>query len=714
MWLKTDRWLGLALLSATVLLALACGQVIGQDVQPPGRTFSDADKALPQSVGPAGERTPGKIGISAAFDPAPAERPVADLKPPGDLPPSTGVSPSPHTIPAGTEPPRSDPPSTMEMVPLATPPAETNSTSAPAGEEPLKPIPDPLDAQPVEIEAASFKGVTPGVTTLEEVTNTWGAAKEISKQGNRLAHLYAVEPFDRVEVTFFDEKVASVVIRFHRAFPAGAVAEQLELTDVRPVLVSNDLGEILGQVYPERGVLFSFEPSDKPGTASMKVPQIILEPVTAEPFVLRAETNLDTHYQASRNDLEQALELQPGNARAHWLLSRVLMATDEFDKAVTSIGRSVQIEPGNAKYRVTRAQILGQVGQLAEAIRDAEKAVQTSQKRPHVKARALCLIGDLTASGATPDYKRAIQFHMEAIKVAMPLAADRHPALRLAAKEVLINSHLGAAHDIAWGNWKEKEKAVERWLSRASTFAEDLIESDGGNPEHRFRVSTRALAACVGVRGKMDPGIWTKAALKIGEELIATTDDPVRKAQYQWDLGMALYDALQIYQMRNEHDQALKHGEWAIEYLEKSNRQDRLGTTSYQLGRLYFRLGAIHAVRDNNHRVAITWFDRALPLLKKPIPKEAFSDLGRHGETFVSMGVSYWESGRRDRAVELTRIGIDLMQQAVKQGSLDESALAIPYSNLASMQRQLGHDEEADRFENMAEKIDAAKASRLK
>ncbi len=45
------------------------------------------------------------------------------------------------------------------------------------------------------------------------------------------------------------------------------------------------------------------------------------------------------------------------------------------------------------------------------------------------------------------------------------------------------------------------------------------------------------------------------------------------------------------------------------------------------------------------------------------------------------------------------------MQRAVKQGSLDESALAVPYNNLSSMLRQLGVDDEADRFEQLAEKI---------
>jgi tetratricopeptide (TPR) repeat protein len=311
----------------------------------------------------------------------------------------------------------------------------------------------------------------------------------------------------------------------------------------------------------------------------------------------------------------------------------------------------------------------------------------------------------LAASGPKPDYGKAIQYHMQAVKAADALAADRHPAIRVAAKEVLLDAHLGAAHDIAWGTWKEKEKAVAKWLSLAEGFAQDLVQNEGSSEEHRFRVYTRALAACVRMGGSLDPAKWAELAVRTGEQLIATCDDPLRKSQLQWDLGMALYDALQIYQTRNDHDTALKYGEWAVEYLERSDRQEQSPKNSYLLGRLYFRLGAVYAIRDQNHRVAITWFDKAVPLLEKPTPGTSFKDPGRHGETFVSMGVSYWESGQRERAVALTQRGIKLMNEAVKQGSLEESALAVPYENLASMHRRLGSDEKAERFEEMATKI---------
>jgi hypothetical protein len=42
------------------------------------------------------------------------------------------------------------------------------------------------------------------------------------------------------------------------------------------------------------------------------------------------------------------------------------------------------------------------------------------------------------------------------------------------------------------------------------------------------------------------------------------------------------------------------------------------------------------------------------------------------------------------------------MEQAAKQGSIDKSALVVPYNNLAAMHRQLGSNEMADRFQEMA------------
>ena len=569
---------------------------------------------------------------------------------------------------------------------------------APSGDAPLRPIPEGAPAGPVEIQTASFNKITPGVSTLEDVQKSWGPAKQVGNRGGMVVHLYKIEPFEHVEAFFVQGKVASIVIRLNRAFPADGVAQQLALANIRPVLVSNAMGEILGQSYPERGVLFSFEPAPAPGKVSMKVAQIILEPVTAEPFLLRAETNLDSQPEASLRDLDQALKLSPQNTRAHWLRAKLLVFRGEPDKAAADADEAVRLAPQDAQYRVTRAQILGQLGRFPEAIQEAERAIAGSGQRAHVKARAQCLLGDLLGSGVQPDFKRAIQYHTLAIKTATELKSSPHPAVRVPAKEVLLDAHLGAAHDIAGGNWNQKDTAVRTWLQRAAALADDLIEKEGGTVEQRFRVAARALAACVGVQGKLDPTEWTEKVLQTGQELIAAVGNTPQRQQVQWEIGMALYDAVQVYQMRSQRDQAAKYGQRAVEFLEAGRASKDNPMEAYLLGRLYFRLGSIQAIGQHEHKAAVAWFDKAVPVLQQAADRLPAMELGRLGETFVSMGVSYWETGQKEGAIKLTQQGVEVMEKAAAGGGLQQSALDVPYTNLATMHRQLGQDALAEKY----------------
>ena len=695
MYIQPRPCLGV-IVSSTALLALCCQLVHAQQA-------STADKAADHSTGV-------RLIDATPETAAPGDAPSQVRETSADKAGEPTLAPTRTADNGGGLQPVEASKSDLQPAP-SDKAADTASPDAaaakPAGDEKtqakLDPVPDAQPAGPVALEATSFHGVTPGVSTVEEMAKVWGAPKEIHKQGKTSLQLYAVEPFHRVEASCAGGKVTSIVIRFDKGFPANVVAQQLELAKIQPVLVSNELGEILGEAYPERGVLFSFEPSVSAGKTSMKVTHIILEAISAEPFVLRAETNLDTRPDFSLRDLDQAVQLQPGNARAHWLRGRVLASFGEYDKAAVAIAAATRLAPQDAHYRATGAQVLAQAGLLKDAAIEAEKAIELSGQLPHVKARALCLLGDIAASGARPDYGRAMKYHMQAVELADPLAANRHPAIRIAAKEVLLDAHLGAAHDIAWGIWREKDKAVEVWLGKASAFADDLINNEAGSPEFRFRVGTHALTACVGLRGKLDPAPWSGLALDSGKALIAAANNPARQARLQWDLGMALYDTLQLCQMRGEQDEALKHGETAAEYLEKGSQPPLSADNAYLLGRLYFRLGAIHAIRDKNHRLAVAWFDKALPLLEKPLPAQT-ADPGQYGESFVSMGVSYWETAQREKAIELTTHGVTLIEQAVGQGLTAKSALNVPYGNLAKMHRELGENDKANHFDQMATK----------
>ena len=270
------------------------GQSVTDDQSPPKRLrptqvhFADGS-AMPADEGP---------GILTAVPPAtPTPAPRQSANPDGLNAAEPGALPPPPAPPS---------------MGSATAEKSENTNSG----APLVPVPDSKYLGPAEIEVTSFHGITPAVSTRADVEKTWGKPKDSRKLETGLMQLYSVDPFPRVEVAYSgNNKVASLVIRFERGFPSAQVAEQLELTKVQPVLVSNELGEVLGQSYPERGVLFSFEPATDPSKALKKVTHIVLEPITAEPFVLRAETNIDIRPEFSLHDSEQAIKLQPGNAR---------------------------------------------------------------------------------------------------------------------------------------------------------------------------------------------------------------------------------------------------------------------------------------------------------------------------------------------------------------------------------------------------------------
>jgi len=595
------------------------------------------------------------------------------------------------------------------LAPVESAPAQTTAPTPPIGNggAPLSPVPDTKYLGPAEIEVTSFHSITPGTSTRADVEKQWGKPKQTKNTDSGVAQWYAVDPFPRVEVFYAGDKVTSLIIRFDRGFPASQVAEQLdqlELTKVQPVLVLNELGEVLGQAYPERGVMFAFEPATDPSKALKKVTHIVLEAITAEPFVLRAETNIDSRPEFSLHDVDQAIKLQPNNARSHWLRSRALTALGQHEPAAAAAAEAVRLEPADARYQVTKVQTLAQAGNIAAAIPEAEKAIAMSEQRPHVKARAICLLGDLYAAGPKPDYHQALKLHTQALQAAGTLISDRHPAIRIAAKEVALDAHLGALQDIAWGPWKEKDRAADNWIVKANEIALDLVKTEEGTDEYLFRVAAKSLTADIGLQGKLDPDRWAKEVVRSGEVLIAAAPEPGRKAELQWQISKALYDAVQVYQMRGNPDEALRQGELAIGYMEKSGRGSKSPSAAYVQGRAYFRIGAIWANNRNDHRTAVIWFEKAVPLLGKQPPEEAMPDLARLGDSFVSMGVSYWQAGYQKKAVALTEHGANLIEEAIRRNGGNRSLLATPYTNLATMHRELGDGAAAAHMQEMAQK----------
>jgi tetratricopeptide (TPR) repeat protein len=174
-----------------------------------------------------------------------------------------------------------------------------------------------------------------------------------------------------------------------------------------------------------------------------------------------------------------------------------------------------------------------------------------------------------------------------------------------------------------------------------------------------------------------------------------------------------LLDAVQIEHARGEFDVAMQYANNALTLLgENVGYREATLLRDHTLGRMYFSIGALYAVGRNDHAEAVHFYLQALPLLDQPLPPELTEDRGRHGERMVSMGVSFWQNGNKPQAIELTLKGARLVQAAVEARELDTAALAVPYGNLAAMYHQLGNSSEAEKYGDLAKKIEPVKTSR--
>jgi len=120
-----------------------------------------------------------------------------------------------------------------------------------------------------------------------------------------------------------------------------------------------------------------------------------------------------------------------------------------------------------------------------------------------------------------------------------------------------------------------------------------------------------------------------------------------------------------------------------------------------------FRIGIMHSLQRGDHATAVTWFDRAIPLWDDNDRFDHDGELGRLGESYVSMAISYWQVARRDDAVTLSRRGVDLMVAAVDKRQLEERALAVAYGNLATMYAEQGDTQQSRNYAEMASRAEA-------
>ncbi len=555
------------------------------------------------------------------------------------------------------------------------------------------------------IETIALDGIRPGRTTSDELHTRWGFAWKTEPIAGGVRELYTNHSPDELRVTIVGDVVKSVVTRLSRPIAADVIAKRMGLDEFEPVEVLDENGQVSGRAYLERGVVLRFSSPPEEDQVS----QIIIESIDAKPFIARAEARLATRYAECMKDVNQSLQLAPDNGRAYWLQAEVELRSGHFEAALKSVKRAIELQSTEPEYVLTLAQILAAGGDYEGAIQQASDVAKRNKVSPVVAAHAHCLWGDYLAAGLSHDYQQAIQHHTQAINLAKPLKTSRKPQERRQAKELLIDAHLAVAHDIGWGVWDDQANVIVRWIDRATDLADELVTQDHGSLELLLRVNEQAVSALAGVVEPPAITKWTNAAIELGKTVIGEATDPTYRARLNWNLGTMLSDALQVEKSLAHREQALEMGKAALTHLELGEMfGKRLPMHDYLRARAYYRLGALSVVDPADNKEAVTWFDKAVPLLESQ-PASVLLDCGKQGEMFASMAVSYWEVENHKEAFRLTSQGIKLMEEAISKGSLAGSALAKPYRNLSIMHQRLGDRPAARKFAELAARYDGTR-----
>ena len=580
--------------------------------------------------------------------------------------------------------------------------SEKSSSSRRASEAAIEPNLDISKA----LRPCSFKNVTPGETETAQVLERLGAPAEDGEENGQRLLIYHLEPFHHIEVVIVDGIVASIVLHFANATAPAQIERELQLHEIESTPVYNDSGQVLGRAYPERGALLNFDQESKAHRAM----QLVLEPVAAEPFVLRVRNDTRHQYTNCIADLEIARRLEPGDAETVRMLAELLAKTGQPKRALEMMERALALSPGNARLMLEKAELLARIDQLDEALEITKGVVADRPEDAMNQARAEKLLGDLLTLGAERDFSRAVEHHMAAIKLATPLASDKRLAHRRAAKELLVKAYLAAAMDIACGEWQAKEATTDKWLASARELSESMITHDQGDPIWRLHLALATLAAYAENSSSQSQDSQLSTVTKEIQRLNDVSGDDLFRRELNLLRVRALFDASSIAHRRGQPAQARELANQGIRIVEtQMSTRELTPADRYLIGRLYFFVGSSVAVADRNHAEAVKSYEHARKYLSTSPPKCFALDLGRQGERFVSMGASYFESGNRELGMRLTREGLETMREAADAGIIKQESLVLPYTNLAAMYKVQGKSDESRELVEMASRIETTR-----
>ncbi|HIA20341.1 MAG TPA: tetratricopeptide repeat protein [Planctomycetes bacterium] len=575
--------------------------------------------------------------------------------------------------------------------------AENNESDSGVGR-----LDQPEKAQLDSPRPLDFQQLTPGRSSLVDLTEKFGAVQEKSQQDGRETWTFQVGPFQQVKVVVSNQIVRSIRVFFKGSYSTQEMAKQLGIDQFEPVVIRDSRGTATSCVYPERGVTCVYVPGSDP----VKIKQLVLDPISPAPFLQRAQVRQHRHYQDALDDLREVQRLDPKNEEAHAMEARLLVQMGQFKRAVQAVDTALQLKPGSHAYKLIRARIQYRSGDWKAAETTIQQVLEDEDSSNLHQAEAICLRGDLYGRHGRREYHVAIQHHLNGIKRVKSLVVSEDQAVSYRAKRILLEAHLGIANDIAWGDWQNKAKVVPKWLNNSEVLLKSLLKDSAEDAALSIHVKEQTLSASMGLVGAMDGKEVVQDLTKNYNELMTDNSDLLFRQRVRWMTGSALYYAGRVAQQQGKSQDALQHATDAHHLLTTvAAGRDFVAQQEILIGDTCFLIGSLQAVYRDDHWEAVNWYQRALKKYEQPTVIKGIKDHGLHGERLVSMGLSFWQNGDHRQGLQLTQQGTDMIEQAVEKQNYQSQVLVVPFGNLVAMYRYLEKEELADQYAQRVAKL---------
>ena len=575
-----------------------------------------------------------------------------------------------------------------------------------------------LDAS--EMKSAMFNGIQPGVTTKKEMLEIMGQPTSVtplnaatfgvpSVNTDGEVIVFSLEELGVIEATVQQGTVFSLVWILPEPYPSEQIRKEgleSELRGIRSIHIPDADGYILGQMFPEKGVVFSFIRSETPGEASLMVNLISIEPITSWPFELRGERYLTIANSKAKWDLTIAVQLDPNNHRARWLLAQAFLADGQLAEAQRECNFAIKLQSDQPQYNVTLAEIIGKAGYTKEARQYLEYLIPHCESLPHLKGRAMCLLGDFYREEL--DLMSAKKYHQVAIDTVTPHLGSTNTTIRQQCKLVHMNTFLSMALDISLSDWGNKAEMLPQWLDGAESLALDLVIKEKMSQENLLNVALAAINSHVNFPELEGLDKWVKLLESVSDEIIMKDNDPATVRRIETQMAVALYDIEQLCEYHRDYKTAQQYGKKAVGFFEQYLDENDDVINLYRLANLYYQLGRLDATGaidrktttsdKADHMRAVAWFAKSIPLFQLIEASLDENEKPFLGKMYADIGFSYWAIAEREYAVQITEYGIGKLEEAVDAELVTEDVLAIPYENLSSMYKAMGRLEEAENY----------------